>query len=189
MVIFKMIDTLPLIEVGYSWSTITWICLLISSSHGRVERSHVATHSILFARFLLHSTQSLESDPSWCRLPLKIEHRMNWRYLDPPRSLFQCFPNQSWIISAGHYKLIAIFNISILKGYLWLLLLFSIQISYLPLLGWPNIPPQLCCIQLISHLRSLIIIHHLNKLWLRLLLQLILLIRTHRDYARQSLLR
>jgi len=49
------------------------------------------------------------------RLPFHIEHWVHWLNFDPPGPTQHCLSNQPGIVSIGHNKLVAVFNIGILK--------------------------------------------------------------------------
>ena len=54
-------------------------------------------------------------DPIRDRLPLEVEHRVNWLNLNPPRSPLKGPPDESRVVSVDDYKLVTILNICVFE--------------------------------------------------------------------------
>ena len=133
--VFKMINNLSRIEITNGGSRrMTLVSLgLLGAVHRSIERRQIVAYTIAFSGLWLLGTQSFEFDTLWDRLPLEVEHRVHRLDFDPPVSFFHGPPNQHWIVTWRHDKFIAIFDVCVLKRYLWFLLFFAIKVYNHPL--------------------------------------------------------
>ena len=104
-VMFEMVDQLPLLKFGPSYT-------ILQRLHPLREAVSCLAEGL---NFRLDDCEPFKLDSIGDRLPFKIEHRMHRLYLDPPIPPVQGMPDKLRIISRKHNELIAIFDVRILK--------------------------------------------------------------------------